>query len=456
MKSARRAKGARGYGLDLLLAAYIASGLVLGVAVAKWGNVVILDELVQVPRDFWEFVYSPWPLQWGYAAAALALLICFATNARGLVDCSTQGKYEGGPGCSIFAQLLQLLPFCWLFWALISALMSPYQHLVAKVVPHLVVSVGWYAAGMWALRSLDEPNPGWYFWLLILVGMVWCIAYAFQQHFGGLDRVLQQLQSEANNVSVRPEFIERLLKKRVFGTLFYPNSLAGVILLLGPPVGYVVWDWSLIRWGRAAALVLEVIWTICCVLCLLWTKSKAGWLIGGGLVCLVFMYQPVFGRWRWAIVGLVAFIFLTVLFVRFSAYFHGGASSVGARLVYWRAAIDIAIEHPIFGTGPGSFKPEYDKRRPPGSEPTRLVHNDFLEQAVDSGLPAAIFYLCSWVGILWRARPKAGQLGLRYWVWISLIAYVAHSLVEFHLYIPALAWPAFLLLGWISKPEPSS
>jgi hypothetical protein len=34
-------------------------------------------------------------------------------------------------------------------------------------------------------------------------------------------------------------------------------------------------------------------------------------------------------------------------------------------------------------------------------------------------------------------------------VWLGVLGWSLQSLVEFGLYIPALAWPAFTFLGWL-------
>ena len=41
-------------------------------------------------------------------------------------------------------------------------------------------------------------------------------------------------------------------------------------------------------------------------------------------------------------------------------------------------------------------------------------------------------------------------------VWLGLLGWTLQGFVEFGLYIPALAWPAFLFLGWLFRPELNS
>jgi 3-dehydroquinate dehydratase-2 len=82
--------------------------------------------------------------------------------------------------------------------------------------------------------------------------------------------------------------------------------------------------------------------------------------------------------------------------IRFHNYFAGGATSVGARFDYWRAAAQTTIAHPLLGTGPGTFQRPYAKLKSPDAEMARLTHNDYLEQFSDSGIAGGIFY-AAWI-----------------------------------------------------------
>jgi hypothetical protein len=54
-------------------------------------------------------------------------------------------------------------------------------------------------------------------------------------------------------------------------------------------------------------------------------------------------------------------------------------------------------------------------------------------------------------GSLWWAyfRGAATTDRLRFSVWLGLMGWALQGLLEFGLYIPALAWPAFAFLGWL-------
>jgi O-antigen ligase len=165
-------------------------------------------------------------------------------------------------------------------------------------------------------------------------------------------------------------------------------------------------------------------------------------------------------------VALVTGILLAGLagfFWKYAAFFQKGATSVSARFDYWRAAAQTTKDNPLFGTGPGTFAIAYQKIKRPESEMARLVHNDYLEQASDSGVPGLLAYALFIVSMVVWSFPKTGKTAatgsddwLVFSAWLGVLAWSLQSLVEFGLYIPALAWPAFTLLGWLlGRKEPN-
>ena len=81
----------------------------------------------------------------------------------------------------------------------------------------------------------------------------------------------------------------------------------------------------------------------------------------------------------------------------------------------------------------------------------QLVHNDYLEQASDSGLTGFAGYGGFWLASIVLLYRRAAR-DRSYWflaVWIGLLGWCVQSFSEFGLYIPALAWPAFTLVGWL-------
>jgi O-antigen ligase len=181
----------------------------------------------------------------------------------------------------------------------------------------------------------------------------------------------------------------------------------------------------------------------------LWSGSKLGWLVAlamGGLWVLRLDWPR---RGKILLVTGVMVIGLAGFAWRFQSYFATGAKSVGARFDYWVTAVQVVQDHPVFGSGPGTFQRPYATRKAPEAEMARLVHNDYLEQFSDSGIPGGIAYL-AWIGLaaVWMAvilmRGKDLLLSA---LAVGVLGWYLQGLGEFGLYVPALAWVAFTLTG---------
>jgi O-antigen ligase len=141
--------------------------------------------------------------------------------------------------------------------------------------------------------------------------------------------------------------------------------------------------------------------------------------------------------------------------VKYADFFQRGATSVVARFDYWRAALQTVAANPVFGTGPGTFGVAYLAIKKPESEMSRLTHNDYLQQASDSGVLGFACYLTMISCVLLRGytNPKGPEGVVRFLVWLGFVGWALQSTMEFGLYIPALAWPAFGFAGWLLQAQ---
>ena len=179
------------------------------------------------------------------------------------------------------------------------------------------------------------------------------------------------------------------------------------------------------------------------------------------------------------IAGLLGF------FWKYSGFFAKGATSVGARFDYWSAAVKNVLAHPVTGTGPGTFSTVYQTLKRPESEMARLAHNDYLQQASDSGLPGFLLYAGSVISLLVLSFPSIPSASVQgpatpserkgnrnalptpvdserhhapdsenfmwFAIWLGVLGWSLQCLMEFSLYIPALAWPAFAFFGLLLR-----
>jgi len=455
-----------------------ALGLFVALLLLKFGNPVILDYKLTPPSDLIELISWSWPVNWAYPwlviligwGAILRLRMGFAKTSPGT---------ERHPAPPI--RWLAWLPLLWLFWQALSAIWTVRWELTYPTLKHFIAVTACFYLGWFVVSRLDDLRP---FWLGVLGGFVGVVAIGLEQHFGGLEATRRWIYSQPDWQNQSPALLQKLASNRIYSTLFYPNTLAGVILLLLPALlGVTLHVTTRPHLSREAhpgkagspdqpgdahpQLALEpvngrvarVLWAslgaiaaLGGLFCLYWSGSKAGWLIAMVLFLIGLHHIPSPTKLRWVAIMCLILIGSGLFFARFHGYFAKGATSVGARFDYWNVAVQIASQRPWFGSGPGTFSVLYRYLKPPEAEMARLVHNDYLEQAADSGIPAALLYTTFWIGGLYRICPfrRFTHSGwMERGVWFGLLGMALQSLVEFGLYVPAMAWPGFLLLGTI-------
>jgi hypothetical protein len=469
MKSERKFGGIEFYAL--------AFGIFLGVAILKFGNPVILDSKIPTPVTPADFLNDPWPTRWaGWIFLPLALvgaLLALAQKKRWGQTPGEPQKSKGGIGSrgrSPHQKWLWLLPLLWFGWQLLSATQTVDATLTSSTLWQFFGCVAGYFLGTLVLGSGQMLR-----WLMVgvLAAFTFCLVRAIDQRLFEFPQSRQMLIEgeranwtnlppetvlemkrediilKTNGVDVaNPAILAKFAKGRVNGTLVYPNALAGAVLLLFP-VSLVLAFNSTKRLRPAIRVLVILLALFLGGMGFFWTGSKLGWLIAVALGGACLFRLKWAARWKWAALTLVLLVGLGILAVRFHNYFAGGAPSAGARLDYWRAAAQTTISHPLLGTGPGTFQRPYAKLKSPEAEMARLTHNDYLEQFSDSGIAGGVFY-AAWI------VTALAILGRRVWnfgnpltvaVFIGLLGWFAQGIGEFGLYIPALAWTAFTLLG---------
>ncbi len=408
------------------------AGLLLGVALVKFGNPVILESKIQTPQTFWEFFYQPWPVHWGY-------IFLGATASAGLAC----GKLK-----PVGSRWIFFLPLLWLAWQCVSATQTVSPELTRLTLLHFTATVGCFYLGWFALAEVRDLRL---FWLGVLAGFFWVLREGFDQRFGGLESTRQYFYLYILPQLKEPpvELMRKMSTNRIFSTLFYPNTLAGAILLFLPVTIAGLLDWT--RPLKPGSRGLLIGFFVCAALaCLYWSGSKSGWLLMLGLGGARMWHIQILAAWRkWILITVMA-AGLAGFFIRYAGFFEKGATSVAARGDYWKAAGQIFLGNPVLGTGPGTFSIPYQQIKPPESEMARLAHNDYLQQASDSGFFGFLAYIAFISGILWVLYRKSdiNIYPRRLALWLGIAAVCLQGFSEFNLYIPALAWPVFLFLGY--------
>jgi O-antigen ligase len=409
-------------------------GAFLGLCLLKFGNPPIMEEWVTKPQGFLEFVFFfPWPIQWAYG---LLVVVIISGAAAVRWDVSVP-------------KWLLSLPLLWFIWEFIAGTQSVDWNLSKVTVMHFAACIACFYLGVYSLSGVRKTGL---FWAGIICGFLLVLVTGLEQHFGGLKETQAYFFTYIypQMKKVPPGYLQKMKGGRIFGTLFYPNTLAGAILLLLPAILAVLWGLRKRFTAGARGLLVGIV-AAAGLSCLFWSGSKGGWLLAL-LLGLIVLLRLKFRRGvKFGLIAGVLVLGLAGFFARHLGYFNRGATSATARFDYWRAAVQTTKEHPVFGTGPGTFFISYEKVRDPSSEPARLTHNDYLEQASDSGLPGLLLYTGFVVGsLIWIARRNDFLSDWQnFTIWLGVLGWALQSLMEFALYIPALSWTAFAFLGWM-------
>jgi O-antigen ligase len=435
----------------------LAFGLFLGLTIWKFGNPVILDQKITPPVSFAEFWNDAWPTHWArwifWPLAIAGAILAFAKNPRWPAT-----------------KWLWLLPLAWFGWQIFSARQTVDADLTSATLWQYAGCVASYFLGAFLFRNGRARN-------LLLAGILaaftFCLVRAIDQrlfefpqshqmlvegeHTGWtntppemlLEMKREQVVITTNGADVaNPAILAKFAKGRVMGTLVYPNALAGAILLLFPISLALAFGATknLKRAIRFAAIALTIFLGVAAFF---WTGSKLGWLIGLGIAGIFLLRFNRPKSFKLAAIVAVLILGLGIFAVRFHSYFAAGATSVGARFDYWRAALQTTAANPLLGSGPGTFQRPYAKLKSPEAEMARLAHNDYLEQFSDSGITGGIAY-AAWISLalatIGKRVRKSGD-SPAFAIFLGLLGWFLQGLGEFGLFIPALAWTAFTLLG---------
>ena len=254
---------------------------------------------------------------------------------------------------------------------------------------------------------------------------------------------------------------------RSAGMFGIPNSLAGMFELIVPA--------CLVLAGSRSLRTTVRIFCLWCagilVFALILTVSRGGWM---ALILTAFIWSWLrTERWRTRLVGFAVSVLILlggVLLLyhsskqvhdRFQPFLTGEFERT--RPCMWRAAIDMWRTSPWMGTGAGSYKVLLDSHRPVGFNNDPLwAHNDYLNTLSDYGVLGCALWLCAGAGILlmaWKGIRADQGTGLRTaihqswrWrlgLWLGLVAFSLHLLVDFHTKIPALVYLAAISAGML-------
>ncbi|MCF8090496.1 MAG: O-antigen ligase family protein [Desulfotignum sp.] len=234
------------------------------------------------------------------------------------------------------------------------------------------------------------------------------------------------------------------------GTYVNRNHMAGFLEMAIPMMlgMFLIRSWS--PEARIGIIALVLFLIVCQAL----TLSRGGWT--GTAVAMVFMalvllFKKGFVHKR--LVGtLLVGVVVTALIVmastpvveRIITLTQGNLEDhIAHRRNLWKGTRTLIADHPVTGTGPGTFAVAYPPYQAPGySLLSRYAHNDYLQFTAEAGIPAipVMLVLLYWffrTGFI-RLKSRSRQtMGITLGTMAALVALLIHSYSDGNLQIPA-------------------
>jgi O-antigen ligase len=213
---------------------------------------------------------------------------------------------------------------------------------------------------------------------------------------------------------------------------------------------------------KTQAVILWLAVAVVLMAAIVFSRSRMGLLAACASLLVVFGLKMLHRKTLPAVLG-VAFVALSLCLAgwiglrpalsRFESLgqeFSGDQS----RLSMWPGTLKLIAEHPIVGTGLGTFPVVYTQVQTTFlTQFVNHAHNDYLEITSDLGIPAALLLFASILFVLLHAVRAFLHGEGRYAPAVSLacvgsiVAILLHSLTDFNLHIPANALLFAVILG---------
>ncbi|MCM2267168.1 MAG: O-antigen ligase family protein [Elusimicrobiales bacterium] len=288
----------------------------------------------------------------------------------------------------------------------------------------------WAAAGLTLLALVFSPFRGYIFpeWGSYAAGLLifLCASFLSDEERSLADRAVAAAAWAVFAVCLAQAFWLKTFAAHPPFTNLNALALYAVMMI---PLALQRRDWAL-----TGAMVILVVWT----------QS-----LGAALAGLTAAGFYAAGRYRsgelrgsgWLLAALGALGLLSFYLLQ--------AGSVAGRLAWWRSAWEMFLASPATGFGCASFAWAQAAFQQAGTqvEHSLYAHNYYLEFLAENGLPAA----AAWFWVLFAAARR--KTGLAKY---SVIAALAHSVVDFGLSVPANFWLFCYLLASPADAAPDA
>ena len=253
---------------------------------------------------------------------------------------------------------------------------------------------------------------------------------------------------------------------RLTSTFGCPNHLAGYMemaipLLLG----------LFLAGFRRLKLIFMLYLTFILFTALILSLSRGGWI--GAFTGLVFMSVVLLKNRHFKnrrLITSIAGAFLGIALIVLASTpvvervrtveQKEGIPSFSSRLIVFGGIVEMIRDHPLLGTGPGTFSTVFTRYQPPGVTSRFMMgHSDYLHFISETGLPLCAIVL--WMVIVLYKKgfqklrnPSRLVRGITIGAMSGITAILIHSIGDFNLHIPANALLFTVLTAVVVAPLP--
>lgn len=345
---------------------------------------------------------------------------------------------------------------------------------VAITDPALLTLAAVLMTSIWTVR-LQASLESLLLWTMCF-GITFIVAAAITTHTAAR-RFLDALVVIASGLALFAAFTfwgSGNAQMRWYSTFYWPNPFAAFLLLVLP--------FTLIRFLQASWLrdaLTHGCTSTLLIAALVFTYSRGAWVTLALVAPLILiLVQPP--RWGTALVriGLLAAVVSIVvvtlprtvvptgtngaLAARAVSVVDQGDYSIQGRLNFWRAALAIFRDHPLVGTGPGTFSVMHGAYQQDVRYYARDVHNFYIQMLAEMGIVgfAAMLVLgwsiwAEWKRTLQAARGRE-EFATLVGVGLGAFTFFLHIAFDMDWTFPAIPATAFALLGVLASHNASS
>ncbi|HVH31104.1 MAG TPA: O-antigen ligase family protein [bacterium] len=261
---------------------------------------------------------------------------------------------------------------------------------------------------------------------------------------------------------------------RWYATFYWPNPFAGFLLLTFPLALVRFLHGPRLREASSHGVTAAVL-----LVALVFTYSRGAWIVVGAVVLSgVILLRSV--GWRAVttrLAMLAAFAGLVVIALphavapvnpagalasRATSIVDRSDYSIQGRLSFWRAGLEIFRDHPLVGTGPGTFGSVHAAYQTDVRYYARDPHNFYIQIMTEMGVVGlgALLLLGSSIWTMWgrtlgAARGK-DEYPLLVGVGLGVLAFSLHSAFDMDWMFPAIPAMAFGLIGVLAWYDAST